>query len=73
MKILQEENDELYEILKAGETGRLKEDVRSLRRVSQKLETALRGVYIHSQFALYLYSDYNFGMIEAHQVIESLS
>ena len=43
-KILQEENDELYELLKTGETGRLKEDVRALRRVVQKLEGALRGV-----------------------------
>ncbi|KAL1946891.1 hypothetical protein VTO73DRAFT_14995 [Trametes versicolor] len=41
-KILQEENDELYEILRTGETGRLKEDVRALRRVVQKLEGALR-------------------------------
>ncbi len=54
VKILKEENDELYEILKSGETGRLKEDVRSLRRVSQKLETALRGVCIRPQFALFL-------------------
>ncbi|KAI0089331.1 hypothetical protein BDY19DRAFT_138948 [Irpex rosettiformis] len=45
VKILQEENDELYEILKSGETGRLKEDVRSLRRASQKLETALREAH----------------------------
>lgn len=43
VKVLQEENDELYELLKSGETGRLKEDVRSLRRVVQKLEGALRG------------------------------
>jgi hypothetical protein len=43
VKVLQEENDELYELLKTGETGRLKEDVRSLRRVVQKLEGALRG------------------------------
>ena len=42
-KILQEENDELYELLKAGETGRLKEDVRALRRVVEKMEGALRG------------------------------
>lgn len=42
VKILQEENDELYELLKTGETGRLKEDVRSLKRVVQKLEGALR-------------------------------
>ncbi|KAI0682861.1 hypothetical protein BC835DRAFT_1423907 [Cytidiella melzeri] len=45
VKVLQEENDELYEILKSGETGRLKEDVRSLRRVSQKLEGALREAH----------------------------
>lgn len=44
VKVLQEENDELYELLKSGETGRLKEDVRSLRRVVRKLEGALRGV-----------------------------
>ncbi|KAI0832342.1 hypothetical protein BC628DRAFT_1406826 [Trametes gibbosa] len=42
VKILQEENDELYELLKTAETGRLKEDVRALRRVVQKLEGALR-------------------------------
>ncbi|OBZ70258.1 hypothetical protein A0H81_09941 [Grifola frondosa] len=41
-KVLQEENDELYELLKSGETGRLKEDVRALRRVVEKLEGALR-------------------------------
>ncbi|RDX55538.1 hypothetical protein OH76DRAFT_1371773 [Lentinus brumalis] len=41
-KILQEENDELYELLKSGETGRLKEDVRALKRVVQKLQGALR-------------------------------
>ncbi|KZT12534.1 uncharacterized protein LAESUDRAFT_718800 [Laetiporus sulphureus 93-53] len=41
-KVLQEENDELYELLKVGETGRLKEDVRALRRVVQKLEGALK-------------------------------
>ncbi|KAH9951660.1 hypothetical protein B0H21DRAFT_705401 [Amylocystis lapponica] len=41
-KALQEENDELYELLKTGETGKLKEDVRALRLVVQKLEGALR-------------------------------
>ncbi|CCL99453.1 uncharacterized protein FIBRA_01471 [Fibroporia radiculosa] len=43
-KVLQEENDELYELLKIGETGRLKDDVRALRRVVVKLEGALKGV-----------------------------
>ncbi|KAI0732998.1 hypothetical protein C8Q72DRAFT_773564 [Fomitopsis betulina] len=41
-KTLQEENDELYELLKSGETGKLKEDVRALRRVVHKLEGALK-------------------------------
>lgn len=42
-KVLQEENDELYELLKSGETGRLKEDVRALRRLVERLEGALKG------------------------------
>ncbi|KAI0081696.1 hypothetical protein K474DRAFT_1586931 [Panus rudis PR-1116 ss-1] len=42
VKVLQEENDELYELLKTGETGRLKDDVRALRRTVQKLEAALK-------------------------------
>lgn len=43
VKVLQEENDELYELLKSSETGRLKDDVRALKRLVQKLEGALRG------------------------------
>jgi hypothetical protein len=42
-KILQEENDELYELLKSGEMGKLKEEVRGLRRVVDRLERALKG------------------------------
>jgi hypothetical protein len=42
-KLLQEENDELYELLKYGETGKLKEEVKGLRRVVQRLEPPLRG------------------------------
>lgn len=42
-KLLQEENDELYELLKSSETGKLKEEVRGLRRAVSRLETALRG------------------------------
>lgn len=49
VKVLQEENDELYELLKIGETGRLKEDARSLRRVVQKLEGALRGASLSAR------------------------
>ena len=40
-QLLQEENDELYEILKHGETGRLKEEARGFRRVVDRLEKAL--------------------------------
>lgn len=42
-KLLQEENDELYELLKHGEVSKINEEVRALRRVVQKLETALKG------------------------------
>lgn len=42
-RLLQEENDELYQILKVKETGKLKEEVRGLRRVVQRLEGSLRG------------------------------
>jgi hypothetical protein len=43
VKLLQEENDELYQILRVKETGKLKEEVRSLRKVVHKLEGSLRG------------------------------
>ncbi|KAG5651966.1 hypothetical protein H0H81_006781 [Sphagnurus paluster] len=42
-RLLQDENDELYELLKQGETGKLKEEVRGLRRVVARLEGALRA------------------------------
>ncbi|KAJ4478245.1 hypothetical protein J3R30DRAFT_2880072 [Lentinula aciculospora] len=42
VRVLQNENDELYDILKRGETGRLKEEVQSLKRIVHKLEGALR-------------------------------
>lgn len=41
-KLLQEENGELYELLKSGETGKLKEEVRGLRKVVERLERALK-------------------------------
>jgi WTAP/Mum2p family len=44
-RLLQEENDELYEILKVKETGKLKEEARGLRRVVQRLESGLRGAF----------------------------
>ncbi len=43
VKTLHEENDELYNLLKKSETGRLKEEVHSLTRVVTKLDGALRG------------------------------
>lgn len=42
VQLLQQENDELYDILKRGETGKLKEEARGLRRVVAKLEGALQ-------------------------------
>ncbi|VDC04166.1 unnamed protein product [Peniophora sp. CBMAI 1063] len=41
-KLLQDENDELYELLKGTETGRLKEEARALRRAVARLEVALK-------------------------------
>ncbi|KJA30150.1 hypothetical protein HYPSUDRAFT_60990 [Hypholoma sublateritium FD-334 SS-4] len=41
-RVLQEENDELYQLLKHSETGKLKDEVRGLRRVVAKLEGALK-------------------------------
>lgn len=41
---LQEENDELYTLLKRGTVGRLQEEVTELRTLSRKLEKALKGM-----------------------------
>ncbi|KAJ7781101.1 hypothetical protein B0H16DRAFT_1497082 [Mycena metata] len=41
-RLLQEENDELYQLLRQSETGKLKEEVRGLRRLVERLEGALR-------------------------------
>ncbi|KAJ7682658.1 hypothetical protein DFH06DRAFT_1161765 [Mycena polygramma] len=41
-RLLQEENDELYQLLKQGETGKLKEEVHGLRKVVKRLEDALK-------------------------------
>ncbi|KAF8914021.1 hypothetical protein CPB84DRAFT_1758174 [Gymnopilus junonius] len=41
-RLLQEENNELYELLKHSETGNLKDEVRGLRKVVVKLEGALK-------------------------------
>ena len=54
VKLLQEENDELYQILKVKETGKLKEEVRALRRVVHRLEGSLRGTRIFQSFWQYL-------------------
>ena len=50
-KLLQEENDELYELLKSTETGRLKEEARGLKRAVTRLEVALKGVYLNGGYA----------------------
>ncbi|THG97532.1 hypothetical protein EW145_g7599 [Phellinidium pouzarii] len=42
-RVLQEENDELYELLRLSETGTLKEEVHCLKRVVSRLEQALKG------------------------------
>ncbi|KAH8118337.1 hypothetical protein DFH11DRAFT_1723260 [Phellopilus nigrolimitatus] len=40
--VLQEENEELYELLRLSETGKLKEEVRCLKRVVSRLDRALK-------------------------------
>jgi WTAP/Mum2p family len=51
--LLQEENNELYELLKQSETGKLKDELRGLRRAVAKLESALTGVccYLESRIS----------------------
>ena len=44
-RLLQEENDELYDILRFSETGKLREEVRGLRRLVQRLQSALCRTY----------------------------
>jgi hypothetical protein len=41
--MLQEENDELYTVLRRAETGRLDEEAKGLRRLIGKLERSLKG------------------------------
>ncbi|PPQ83259.1 hypothetical protein CVT25_003998 [Psilocybe cyanescens] len=41
-RLLQEENEELYNLLKQSETGKLKDEVRGLRRVVARLQGALK-------------------------------
>lgn len=69
-KLLQEENDELYELLKSGETGKLKEEVRGLRKVVDRLERALKGGVL-SRPRCVPFADPI--CLESHQVITSLS
>lgn len=69
-KLLQEENDELYELLKSGETGKLKEEVRGLRKVVDRLERALKGGVLSLPRSI---SSFNPSYLESHQVITSLS
>ena len=48
--VLQEENKELYELLRLSETGKLKEEVHSLKRTMSRLERALKGEGTSSLF-----------------------
>jgi hypothetical protein len=41
--MLQEENDELYSVLRRAETGRLDEEAKGLRRLIGKLDRSLKG------------------------------
>lgn len=43
VKLLQDENDELYNMLRHGEVGKLHEELAALRKVVARLETALSG------------------------------
>lgn len=70
-KLLQEENDQLYELLHLGETGKLKEEVRNLRRVVARLEQALTGV--SNSFASDELLAETIGLKESHGAISSLS
>ena len=45
-RLLQEENDELYALLNASETGKLKDEVLGLRRLVTRLSNALQGASI---------------------------
>lgn len=68
-RLLQQENDELYDLLKRGETGKLREEVRGLRRVVDRLEAALRGRWsIFEYVNSHLIFD-----IESHEVIHTIS
>jgi hypothetical protein len=44
--VLQEENDELYGVLRRAETGRLDEEVKGLRVLVGRLERALHGGHL---------------------------
>ena len=52
-RTLQEENDELYELLRISETGKLKEEVHHLKKSVTRLERALKGMAKMLMFILY--------------------
>ena len=72
VRLLQDENDELYELLKFGETGKLKEEVRGLRRVVERLEGALKGMPYFPAFHA-ISNFFSSAILESQQVIVSLS
>lgn len=69
---MQEENDELYEMLKSGETGKLKEEVRGLRRVVDRLQGALKGTNICIAYRLRSLNVI-FVKLESQQIIIAMS
>ncbi|KAH7929421.1 hypothetical protein BV22DRAFT_1109853 [Leucogyrophana mollusca] len=73
VRLLQEENDELYGLLKHGETGKLKEEVRGLRRVVERLEGALRESHqVIASLSTELEKSYeSFQMSARHKTINS--
>lgn len=44
-RVLMDENNELYDLLRIGETGKLKEEVYLLKGVISRLERALKGIW----------------------------
>ena len=52
VQLLQEENDELYLLLRRSETGKLKEQVAGLTQTVERMESALQGARTPSYSAV---------------------
>jgi len=51
VQLLQEENDELYALLRRSETGKLRDQVASMTQMVERLEAALQGQSLDRPFA----------------------